>query len=84
MRTFLSKHEGQLFSTPDKSGTINLTLTEMDCIYIQRGTEMILRQGRLSLETDDTAYNVYTSTPVPLPASLLDKKSIQVGQYFIW
>ena len=58
--------------------------TEVDEEHILPTVALLLRQGGLSLEESTTPYNVYSTPPVLLPASILDINSNSAGEYLLY
>ena len=63
---------------------LGLKISRTDLAYIYRGAAMILRQGSISLKTDEKLRNVYNSNAEQVYSSYhLDRDSINVGKYLI-
>ena len=58
-------------------------LTEIDLNHIFPATALILKRQGISLEESNVPYNVYSSTPLVLPSSILDTCSEDVGKYLL-
>ena len=62
---------------------LGLSLSATDIKYIFRVAGLVLRLGGLSSEPDEMPYNVYAKTKTPLPESILDEQTTEVGCYLI-
>ena len=79
-RNFEDKKERDQRTSCDNMG---MKLTEVDESYIFPTAALIVRQGGLSTEENDTPLNVYAKSPVILPKSILDRESNDTGEYLL-
>ena len=68
---------------PIDDDNLGWKITKVDESYIFPTAAMILRQGGLSTESNDTPYNVYSKTPLILPRSILDSQSYDTGKFLL-
>ena len=76
-------HQPDSNDEQDDDDKLGWELTEVDLNHIFPATSLILKQQALSLEENLVPYNVYSSTPLVLPSSILDSSSEDVGQYLL-
>lgn len=67
----------------DETQSIAWSLTDVDLGHIYPTAALILRKNALSLEENHLPFNVYSSKPTVLPASILDSNSRSVAEFFI-
>ena len=68
----------------DDDDKLGWELTEVDLNHIFPAAALILKRQAMSLVENVVPYNVYSSTPLVLPSSILDSCSEDVGKYLLF
>ena len=76
-------HQTESHTEQDDSDKLGWELSEVDLNHIFPATALILKRQGLSLVETQVPYNVYSSTPLVLPRSILDSCSEDVGKYLL-
>ena len=71
------------FSEPDDEDNLGWSVTDVDLSHIYPTVLLILKRCGMSLKENPVPFNVYASTPIALPPSVLDGNSTGVGEFLI-
>ena len=75
-----AQHQETVGTGHQDSDNLEWQLTQVDENHIFPTVGLILRRNGLSLEENNTPYNVYSNSPVALPVSILDEYSRDTGK----
>ena len=78
-----AQHQETVGTGHQDSDNLGWQLTQVDENHIFPTVGLILRRNGLSLEENNTPYNVYSNSPVALPVSILDEYSRDTGKYLL-
>ena len=71
------------FSESEDEDNLGWSVTDVDLSRIYPTALLILKRCGLSLKENPVPFNVYSSTPIALPPSVLDGNSTGVGEFLI-